>query len=289
MDDVSVREVPADEAFELLAHETRVRTVEALAAANTAISFSDLRGRVGVDDPGQFNYHLSRLDGQFVASVDDGYELTAAGKRVVGAVRSGAYTGELDGETTVLDASCLSCGGGMEIRFRAEGVRITCRDCGFDYTHADVPAGVVADLSPHEAARRVERYLSTRQASAIRGFCPNCEGRMNSRVRLPSDDDAPPWLADSADPVVQFRCGRCGENWHSILPIVVATHPVVAGFLHEHGVNVRKTPNWEFGWLGDPVTVRSTDPLRVAVTARADDAERTFTFDADLEHVSRGE
>lgn len=278
--------VPADEAFELLAHETRVRVLDALADADGALAFSTLRERVGVRDPGQFNYHLQGLVGRFVAKSDDGYALTAAGRRVVGAVLAGAYTGELDGETTPLDASCLECGGGMEMRFRDEGVRITCTDCGFDYTHADVPAGVLADSTPAEAAERVEDYLAARHASADRGICPNCEGTMARRVRLPSDDDAPDWLDEFAPAVVQYRCGRCGANWHSSVQVVVASHPAVAGFLYEHGVDLRTTPNWEMDWVGDDVTVRSRDPLRLAVTVRAGDAERTFAFDDDLDVVS---
>jgi len=289
MDDVADEGVPAEEAFELLAHATRVGVLEALSAADGPVAFSELRERVGVRDPGQFNYHLGKLRGWFVAGEDGEYELTAAGRRVVGAVRSGAYTGELDGETVALDASCLECGGGMELGFRAEGVRITCTDCGFDYTHADVPAGVVTGDSAVEAAERVERHLSARQATADRGLCPNCEGDVDRRVRLPSDDDAPDWLDDFADAVVQYRCTRCAENWHSMVPVVVASHPAVAGFLYEHGVDVRETPNWELDWIGDGVRVASTDPLRMDVTARAGDAERTFTFDADLDVVSEDE
>ncbi len=68
---------PAD-AFGRLADATRLDVLRALdAARDRSVSFSDLRGRVGVGDSGQFNYHLSRLRPHFVEKSDDGYRLTA--------------------------------------------------------------------------------------------------------------------------------------------------------------------------------------------------------------------
>ncbi|WP_436927806.1 winged helix-turn-helix domain-containing protein [Halosimplex amylolyticum] len=69
--------------FTLLSDETRVRILAALADADReAVCFSDLRGRVGMADSGQFNYHLDRLRGDLVAKTDDGYALTEAGRAV---------------------------------------------------------------------------------------------------------------------------------------------------------------------------------------------------------------
>jgi DNA-binding transcriptional ArsR family regulator len=73
----------AAETFGLLSDETRVQILVALAAASErALSFSDLRARVGVADSGQFNYHLDRLCGRLVARTGDGYALTETGAAV---------------------------------------------------------------------------------------------------------------------------------------------------------------------------------------------------------------
>jgi hypothetical protein len=40
-----------------------------------AVSFSELRDRVGTRDSGQFNYHLDQLTGHFIRATDSGYEL----------------------------------------------------------------------------------------------------------------------------------------------------------------------------------------------------------------------
>lgn len=54
--------VTPEEAFALLANETRVSALEALwESRGEIVPFSELRRRVGVRDAGQFHYHLSKL------------------------------------------------------------------------------------------------------------------------------------------------------------------------------------------------------------------------------------
>ncbi|MFC7044931.1 hypothetical protein ACFQH6_05385 [Halobacteriaceae archaeon GCM10025711] len=75
-------------AFDLLSDETRLHIIQALFEHRRehpdqpAVPFSRLRSRAGVDDAGQFNYHLGRLRDRFVAKTDDGYTLTPAGEAV---------------------------------------------------------------------------------------------------------------------------------------------------------------------------------------------------------------
>lgn len=75
---------PSD-ALTVLADETRIAILRALADAEGALAFSELRRRAGVDDAGRFNYHLSKLREYFVREVDGGYALRHAGSRVVAA------------------------------------------------------------------------------------------------------------------------------------------------------------------------------------------------------------
>lgn len=65
---------PVD-ALSVLADETRLEVLRALAEAERALSFSELRKRAGVDDSGRFNYHLERLCEYFIRETADGYEL----------------------------------------------------------------------------------------------------------------------------------------------------------------------------------------------------------------------
>ena len=75
---------PTD-ALSVLADETRIAILRALADAEGALPFSELRRRAGVSDAGRFNYHLGKLCEYFVREVDGGYALGHAGSRVVAA------------------------------------------------------------------------------------------------------------------------------------------------------------------------------------------------------------
>ncbi|MFT4933083.1 MAG: DNA-binding transcriptional ArsR family regulator, partial [Natronomonas sp.] len=70
-----VTETEAEEVFAVLADDTRVAILQALwETEDYEASFSELRDAVGMRDSGQFNYHLDKLVGPFVAKAEDGYE-----------------------------------------------------------------------------------------------------------------------------------------------------------------------------------------------------------------------
>jgi hypothetical protein len=99
---------PAD-ALSALGDETRLAILRALAEADGALSFSELRRRVGVRDTGRFNYHLAKLREHFVRESEAGYELGPAGTRVIAA--AGAPVGA-DGTDpdAVAGEDCPVCG-----------------------------------------------------------------------------------------------------------------------------------------------------------------------------------
>ena len=82
----------AESAFMTLSHDLRLEILLALwEAPGFSLSFSELRRAVGVRDSGSFTYHLSQLEGHFVAKTDDGYELQYPGHRVLDAIQSGVF------------------------------------------------------------------------------------------------------------------------------------------------------------------------------------------------------
>ena len=81
-------------ALSALANETRVEILRGLADADEALSFTELKSRVGVTDPGRFNYHLRELLDHFVRESDEGYALTYRGEALVVAGGSGVSVGE---------------------------------------------------------------------------------------------------------------------------------------------------------------------------------------------------
>lgn len=83
------------EALSVLADETRLAILRALADADEPLSFSRLRERTGISDSGRFSYHLRQLCEYFVRDTPEGYELGHAGARVIdvtGAVSDSAAT-----------------------------------------------------------------------------------------------------------------------------------------------------------------------------------------------------
>jgi hypothetical protein len=94
---------PTD-ALAVLGNEIRMAILRELADADDALSFTELRERVGIRDSGKFNYHLSKLCAYFVRETDLGYELGHAGSRVISAA------GHDDRMDTDTDECCPVCG-----------------------------------------------------------------------------------------------------------------------------------------------------------------------------------
>jgi hypothetical protein len=273
-----------ERAFEIVGHETRLAILDALNDADGALSFGDLRRRVGADDPGGFNYHLRQLTDRFVRGTDEGYRLRPPGRRVVGAVLSGALTQSMAAETVPVDGRCTVCQGDLAATFEGDGVRVVCTDCEWVNSGPAVPPAVLADWPTAAAPAAAGRWLKRKSLSAKLGLCPNCDGRLDRRLCLPDDDDAPDWFDGHVSAAVHVAdCDRCGHWWHAIAEIAILVEPAVVAFHHEHDVDVIQTPAWELDWLEHGLSsVTSDDPLRVAVPVTLDDETRTFVVDRDV-------
>ncbi|WP_223302138.1 helix-turn-helix domain-containing protein [Haladaptatus sp. R4] len=167
-DDPIVTRRSPDEAFGLLGNETRFRILRVLNDADGSLQFSELRSRVGADDPGGFNYHLGKLTGQFVRETDDGYAIASPGERIVGAVLSGWLTAEFGAGSVPVDGACIHCGGRLEAVFRDHGITIDCTDCEWAFTDPEIPAGVMEGFDATDAPTVVARWLrmtATRRTS----------------------------------------------------------------------------------------------------------------------------
>jgi hypothetical protein len=289
-ENVVVERLTPEASFERLAHEIRVQTLRTL-DENGPLAHADLRDRVGVDDPGQFNYHLQKLDELFVREQEGEYALTPAGRRVVGAVRSGGYTSDLVGETIPADAECLLCGGPLAVHLEPEGVYVACRECNREFNSIDVPPGVLEGYDRSAVFDLVDRWVKRRLTAVEYGFCFRCDGPVDQRVR-PAADDAweagqPEWLADlPVEAVLEHRCPRCGEQRYALVASVALLHPAVAGFHHKHGIDVRSTRMNDLDWLELGVTaVESTDPVVVSVPVTIDAETLVVAFDESFSLV----
>lgn len=122
-----------DEAFSLLGNETRIGIVRALWELSDGpqekTSFSEVRECADVTDSGQFNYHLDKLVGTFVQRDEGGYELTYAGRQVIGAILDGTYTKRAEIGPFDIDVSCSVCGSSHEASYETDQFVVRCPNC----------------------------------------------------------------------------------------------------------------------------------------------------------------
>ncbi|ADJ16459.1 hypothetical protein C497_01760 [Halalkalicoccus jeotgali B3] len=144
----------------------------------------------------------------------------------------------------------------------------------------------------------VSQYLRTISQHAINGFCPYCNGRMESTVRAYDARDVDPVSAadrsEDADdrfhdhPEVQFDCQRCIiEATLAVDHALLLAEPAVTNFYYENGILLQDCLIWEFSELNlDNVEIEHRKPIRVAVTFRIDESALTVvvneTFDVKV-------
>lgn len=276
MNDAPDTEFDAAEAFALLGDETRVAILEALAgSAEDPQSFAQLRERVGVEDSGRFNYHLGKLVGRFVEKDDDGYRLTFAGSRVVGAVYEGTYAEGDDIEPIPLDADCPDCGGTLELRYADERVTIACVDCEESVSEFGFPPGAIADREPETLPSVLTSHTMTMLERLHAGLCTNCSGRV-----------PPAFESREEGIVVEFACDRCHATATTSLSSVLLTEPAVVAFHYDHGVDVRRTSPWTLPWLVESDAEQvSASPARYAVSGTLDGEVLRVVVDDRLDVV----
>lgn len=282
-----------DDAFSRVANDTRFEIIQSLWSASSdgeaPLAFSRLRERTGIEDSGQFNYHLGELIPQFVRDTEDGYTLTWAGRKVIGAAVSGVYTDATSTAVGPLDVgTCPNCSGTLEGTYQNGEMVIECADCGVIVTDGLNAPPIVAAGHEHEDLPTVlNKLLLTEVQKTARGFCNICSGQVETTIRPP--DDAHGEVEEGTDGEflgffdVSATCQACGYRAHGVVGAYLLDHPAVTAFLWDAGIDIRNTPIWELEWLFEPHTVLlEEDPLRAEVTIEVGDESLTLTVAEDL-------
>ncbi|WP_227132185.1 DUF7351 domain-containing protein [Halorubellus salinus] len=279
-------------AFAVLGDETRLNVVRVLWSAGASheyddvddtastMPYSELRRRVGVEDNGRFNYHLSKLVPHFVRKTDDGYRLSGGGKRIARAVVAiaGAHDAELPG---VVGTACPVCGGVVEASYEDQWLRFACTQCDGLFGDA-APNGTLLNApfpAPGLAERTADDALATELyrctsdlTDMMQGVCPECASAARGTLVVCDGHDPAPGEPCEAcgTPFVAWgdlRCGTC--QFAKRLPVelcVLALAPAI-GFLYERGTNVL-APSLDdlFDLVQTRVRTTVTDDPRRAVT-----------------------
>jgi hypothetical protein len=295
MVDLSTGEQLSD-VFGLVANETRFEILRALWNARTEnpedvsgpeqdpVPFARLRERVGVRDSGRFNYHLDQLVPEFVDHRDEGYVLTYAGSQAIGAAVSGVYT-ERDAElgtTTLGDCNEPGCSGVLETAYDSGHVLVECDTCDLNVTVSIPP--IVAETQDVETNPDVlQQFTVTEIQRIVRGFCGLCDGPLEAGVT------GSPSAGDTGGRVgITHVCQECGNVSQTTAITLVTGHPAAVSFLYDAGIDYRNIALWKPPQGVELTeTVRSEDPLRIAVTVTAGDETLTLVLDEHLDVIDQ--
>lgn len=300
------------EAFQLLANETRLAILLALWEAkdppsdDEAVPFSDLYDSIDIDDSGNFNYHLEKLEGHFVRSTEDGYQLEPAGSKVVRAVIAGTGISEPSLEPTEIDMACPLCGATTEITYEGDRLFQVCTECeGNIEASGKYPAGTLyswrldpaalSDRDPEDVYLTTSLGLKQRIVGMVDGVCPACSGPVESRLDVCDDhevgDDTCQNCGRRYRIEAVFYCTVC-KNWSGgPRGTIVAQHPAVVSFYFDHGIEYQYDP--DFGMMqralelvqGHEERLVSESPVRVQVTIRHEGDELRLTLDEEMSVV----
>jgi hypothetical protein len=286
-DDGTGADLEPQDAFALVAHETRFDILRALwEAGDEALTFSQLRTAVGSPDAGNFNYHLKRLLGPFVNRDERengdsaAYDLTVAGGRVMGAIESGGYhrtdaVGPVD-----VDGSCSACDGDIEAVYGDGLARVVCLECDAQLLAVPLPAAAVATYDAADLPDLLDRWVRKTNREVRAGICPVCSGRLDGH--LADEDGDPP-----ADHVTaSYTCRQCGRTVTGSVSSWLLEHPALVQFAMNHGVDPREWSLWSDEWRASVDVARlETDPLRIGVRFALDGDTLELVVDEAVEVV----
>ena len=285
----------AEAAFMTLSHDLRLEILLALwDAPDFSLSFSELRKAVGERDSGSFTYHLSELQGHFVAETDIGYELQYPGHRVLDAIQSGVFHEKATIEPIELATECRECGGRLTFEYGTDYIaRITCPDCENRALEWPFDPGGTVDRGPEAIVDAFDRRTRLVWSCALDGVCPFCAGHVArefaSRVTdhgtcigvLEELDRYDEYFARDHPAVVSVDCERC--SFYSFIPVgvLLLTRPLVTEQLRGAGLSVRETPLWGLGFVvdADAISINTAAPTNVEVRILDTDSDLAFVVD----------
>lgn len=291
-----------DEAFTLLGNETRVQILQELGTSDGTLTFTELRDSVGIKQGSQFNYHLDKLVGHFVAKTEEGYRLREPGRRVVQAILSGAVTENPRRDRTEIGFTCLRCDSPVEVRYARGKVKISCAVCDgmidpdeydsprvarppeetANVANLTLPPAGVLDRPADEMFRAAGTLTHLDALAATADVCPKCTARVEQSIASAClEHDASTGICEACNHRqavrVHFECTNCIFERDMPALMALLDAPEIMRFAADHGLDTTGR-GIEWGWEYDE-TILGTDPYEFEFTFRLDDEELTVRVD----------
>lgn len=294
------------EALKILGNETRLAILltfweegdpEEPPVEFSALSFSELRDRVGIADSGQFNYHLNKLTGVFLEQVGEEYKPTSQASFLLPLMTNpvkdaGSF------ENVPIDAECGRCGSSTVIDYSDHRLNERCTNCAGSLETNQAPAGSIAsyhiwpgaleNLTPKEFHRHASTRFRLQLESVVEGICPKCAGTVTPNLHVcdnhsATEDTVCEHCGFSDEISWLFVCDVCKyTQWHDRWnPIIVDN--VTQRFFDEHGLDLHSL--FDTGKRGplyraiEDVELVSSDPAEVVVTVELDGDRLEVTLD----------
>jgi hypothetical protein len=299
----------AADAFALLADETRLAVLLALWQAydagndDNSLRFSEIFDRVEYDSPGNLNYHIEKLEGQFLRRREDGsYEIRTTGLKFVRSIIAGSGVDDVTLEPTEIDQPCPFCDAPTTVGYQDGTVTHACTSCPGAAPDADADGALsVVPFDPAGLRERgPEEVWAASVVAALRGarsmfqrLCPACSGAVDGWFECPDEWERPSESRRLTVPVrAHFQCRTCRK--HTVDPPrgLALFHPAVVSFYGDHDVSTHvsaddfRTVRRFYALMnGHDVELLSAEPIRVAVTVRCDDDQLRVTFDETVRAV----
>ncbi len=296
-----------DEAFSVLGNETRLRILQTLGDADSVLSFTELRDRVGIRQGEQFNYHLDKVVGHFVHKTETGYVLGQPGRRVIEAVLSGAVTTDPYLDPTVIDQSCYHCDAPIEVGYRHERVGLFCTECRGNYGgpvdrqrtvdqdgrgrlgYQRLPPAGVQGRTADGVLAAAFTWGNLQFMARASGVCPRCSASLDESVVICEKHDTTDGVCDACDNryAVQHHahCTNCIYDSTGIFMLSLLANTELLAFLTTHGLNPVSASSELAVYAVTGAyeeTILSVDPFEARFTFTVDQDAITLTVDESL-------
>lgn len=291
-----------EEAFAALGSAARTTLLHELAEADRPLSFSTLRRRSEIDDPGRLNYHLDQLRGTFVTHGDEGYTLTDRGRRIVTAVLAGAVTGADPIEPTPIDIGCTYCDATVEVAYDGERLIVACPACEGAFGDRDLEpwgsrsVGYIGSLGIPPAATVGRDAAALHHAAQTWGYqrfllvandlCPDCASPLEADPVVCADHEASDGLCSTCDRHyavhLHSECPTCIFSFDGQFVVYLLSVTELVAFLAARGINFVAPEDNPWARFTVDEVVESTAPLRVSYTVSVGDDAISLTVDETL-------